>query len=142
MAALDIQPGSWFRVEVAGQWLPSLTPSLSRLANEHGSPGGPRCEKLPNRPPSVWRHLGTSGSPSLTRQGPQSHQANPNAKSPSSITIIILKTNPPSQRMSWRRRTEHLCCEPLGVPDRCALFPPPHPQLQMKTVLFFCPDKD
>lgn len=108
-------------VEGANQRLPSLTPSPSRLANEPGGPGRPRWEKIPNGPSGVPRPLGLGGVLGLTRQGPESHQASPNAKSPSSITIIILKTNPPAQWMAWRRGTEHLRCEPLGVPDRCAL---------------------
>lgn len=103
-----------------------VNPPPSWPANEHGCPGRPRYEKILDRPSGVQRHVGISGSPSLTHQGPWGHQANPNTRSPSNI-IIILKTNPPSQWMAWRRRKEHLCCEPLGVPDRCAPLPPPPP---------------
>lgn len=123
---------------MADQWLPLFTPSPSWLAHEQGTPGRPRCERIPDRPSGVGRHVGTGGSPSLTHQGLQVPQANPNTKSPSSVMTIILKSNPPSQRTAWRRRKEHLCCVPLGVPDRCALFPPP-PQLQMKTRPFLLP---
>ena len=55
--------------------------------------------------------------------------------------IIILKTNPPSQWTAWRRRKEHLCCEPLGsLTDVC--LPPPPTSCKWRPILFFCPDKD
>ena len=73
----------------------------------------------------VRRHAGIGGSLSLTRQGLWGHQANPNTRSPSRMTAVILKTHPPSQWVAWRHRAAHLRRKPLGAPDRCALPPRP-----------------
>ena len=73
----------------------------------------------------VRRHAGIGGPLSLTRQGLWGHQANPNTRSPSRMTAVILKTHPPSQWVAWRHRAAHLRRKPLGAPDRCALPPRP-----------------